>query len=147
MSVYDYDMAELQKNLNQVLSGLVIMSVMHFWLKFTQPLIFQSLLPWKNFFTMPLIQIRLFGFKAEGSLERPWKAPNPFADFMGQADAPATPVEAIEEDSQDKKSSASVSSESVSFVEEVKEEDEVASSSSEKRQSTSVKSRKPRKEE
>lgn len=34
---------------------------------------------------MPVVQIRLFGWKAEGSLARPFKVPNPFADLMGQA--------------------------------------------------------------
>jgi hypothetical protein len=129
MSIYDYDLAEVQKNLNQVLSGLVIMSGLHFWFKFTQPLIFQSLLPWKNFFTMSLVQIRLFGFKAEGSLARPWKAPNPFGDLMGQMD---------ESSSQEKKEISSEKSE---------EEEEQASESEVKTSGAGVKSRKPRKEE
>lgn len=129
MSIYDYDLAEVQKNLNQVLSGLVIMSGLHFWFKFTQPLIFQSLLPWKNFFTMSLVQIRLFGFKAEGSLARPWKAPNPFGDLMGQMD---------ESSSQEKKEVSSEKSE---------EEEEQASESEVKTSGAGVKSRKPRKEE
>jgi hypothetical protein len=128
MSIYDYDLAEVQKNLNQVLSGLVIMSGLHFWFKFTQPLIFQSLLPWKNFFTMPVVQIRLFGFKAEGCLARPWKAPNPFGDLMGQMD---------ESTSQDKKEIAG----------EKSEEEEHASESEVKTSGAGVKSRKPRKEE
>lgn len=77
MSIRDYDLAEVAKHLNQVAMGAVFMSVLHFWFKFTQPLIFNSILPWKNFFTLPVVQIRLFGWKAEGSLARPWKTPNP----------------------------------------------------------------------
>lgn len=129
MSIHDYDLAEVQKNLNQVFSGLVIMSGLHFWFKFTQPLIFQSLLPWKNFFTMPVVQIRLFGFKAEGSLARPWKAPNPFGDLMGQMD---------ESSAQEKKEITAEKSE---------EEEEHASESEVKVSGAGVKSRKPRKEE
>lgn len=129
MSIYDYDLAEVQKNLNQVLSGLAIMSGLHFWFKFTQPLIFQSLLPWKNFFTMPVVQIRLFGFKAEGSLARPWKAPNPFGDLMGQMDESAA---------QEKKEITAEKSEG---------EEEQASESEVKASGAGVKSRKPRKEE
>ncbi|TEB20055.1 hypothetical protein C9890_0109 [Perkinsus sp. BL_2016] len=100
ISVYDYDLSEVEKNLKQVLSGLAIMSVMQFWFKFTQPLIFQSLLPWKNFFTMPVIQIRLFGWKAEGSLARPWKVPNPFGDLMGQMSGDSTAGVAITSDNE-----------------------------------------------
>lgn len=129
MSIYDYDLAEVQKNLNQVLSGLVIMTGLHFWFKFTQPLIFQSLLPWKNFFTMPVVQIRLFGFKAEGSLARPWKAPNPFGDLMGQMDEAAS--------AQEKKE----------ITAEKSEGEEQPSESESKASGAGVKSRKPRKEE
>ena len=131
ISIYDYDLAEVKKNLNQVLSGLVIMSGLHFWFKFTQPLIFQSLLPWKNFFTMSVVQIRLFGFKAEGSLARPWKAPNPFGDLMGQMDESAA---------QEKKEITCEKSEG-------EEEEEKAPEIKVKSSGAGVKSRKPRKEE
>lgn len=129
VSIYDYDLAEVQKNMNQVFSGLVIMSAMHFWFKFTQPLVFQSLLPWKNFFSMPVVQIRLFGWKAEGNLARPWKVPNPFADLLGQMNEEPSknPAEAIA----DKNES---------------EEEEKNESESELKAS-GVKSRKSRKEE
>ena len=89
------------------------MSVMHFWFKFTQPLIFQSLLPWKNFFTMPVIQIRLFGWKAEGSLARPWKVPNPFGDLMGQMSGDSTAgVSVTSENENDKNSEVATENES-----------------------------------
>lgn len=130
ISIYDYDLAEVQKNLNQVLSGLVIMSGLHFWFKFTQPLVFQSLLPWKNFFTMFVVQIRLFGFKAEGSLARPWKAPNPFGDLMGQMDESSS--------AEEKKEITAESSE---------EEEEKVPETKVKASGSGVKSRKPRKEE
>lgn len=103
------------------------MSALHFWFKFTQPLIFQSLLPWKNFFTLPVVQIRLFGFKAEGSLARPWKAPNPFGDLMGQMEEKK---EEIAEKSGDEQVEGSDSESKASGV-----------------KASAVKSRKPRKEE
>ena len=130
MSVYEYDLAEVQKNLNQILSGLAIMTGLHFWFKFTQPLIFQSLLPWKNFFSMPVVQIRLFGFKAEGSLARPWKAPNPFGDLMGQMDEASNNSEEKQE----------ITAKSEGEEEQISETEVKASGAG-------VKSRKPRKEE
>lgn len=105
------------------------MGFLHFYFKFTQPLVLQSILPWKNLFTMAVVQIRIFGYAAEGKLARPWKAPNPFGDLMAQMDENATekkdddakaPVEGSKEDS--------------------------ASEESEK-ESTGVKARKPRKHE
>lgn len=103
------------------------MSGLHLWFKFTQPLIFQSLLPWKNFFTLPVVQIRLFGFKAEGTLARPWKVPNPFGDLMG---AMEEKKEEIADKSGDEQPEASDSEVKASGV-----------------KPASVKSRKPRKEE
>lgn len=75
---------------------------------------------------MPVVQIRLFGFKAEGSLARPWKVPNPFADLMGQMDESAEKKEISDKPSGD--SSA-------------------AESEPETKSASGVKSRKPRKEE
>lgn len=78
ISVRDYDLAEINKAINGIFTQVAIMSVMHFWLKMTQPLIFQCITPFKSFFMLPVVQIRLFGWKAEGSLARPWKAPSMF---------------------------------------------------------------------
>lgn len=78
---------------------------------------------------MPLVQIRIFGFKAEGTLARPWKAPNPFGDLMGQME------EKKEEIAADKSGDEQQSETSDS---EIKSSGVKASG---------VKSRKPRKEE
>lgn len=85
-SIRDYDLEAIQKSLNGVYTQVVIMGFLHFYFKFTQPLVLQSILPWKNLLTMPVVQIRIFGCKAEGKLARPWKTPNPFGDLMEQMD-------------------------------------------------------------
>lgn len=125
-SVRDYDLEAVAKNINGIYSQVVIMGFLHFYFKFTQPLIFQSLLPWKALFMMPVVQIRLLGFKAEGSLARPWKAPNPFGDLMAQMDDNA----AAKKDDDAKKEA----------IEESKD-------SEKEEESSGVKARKPRKEE
>ena len=130
MSIYDYDLAEAKKQFNSVISGLVMMSVMHFWLKFTQPLIIQSLLPWKTFFTLPIIKIRILGYAAEGTLQRPWKTPSPFGDLMNQMNE-GTKSEA---DADEKKTIA-------------EKEDSSAVESESESKASGVKARKPRKEE
>lgn len=78
MSIRDYDMGEVNKQLQQSLIGLVFMSVLHLWFGLTQPLILQSIMPWKAFLFMPLVKVHFWGQKAEGDLKRPWKAPSLF---------------------------------------------------------------------
>jgi hypothetical protein len=107
------------------------MGFLHFYFKFTQPLVLQSILPWKNLFAMAVVQIRIFGYAAEGKLARPWKAPNPFGDLMAQMDE-----NAAEKKDDDK----------VPIIEGSKEKEDSASEESEK-ESAGVKSRKPRKHE
>jgi hypothetical protein len=82
ISIKENDSRELNMLLQQTLFSLVMLVVFHLWLKALQPLIFQSILPIKNLITNQLFQIYVLNRKAEGSLERPWKEPNPFADLM-----------------------------------------------------------------
>lgn len=92
-TVADYDAVEVGKQLQQIIIGTIIMLLLHVWLGMVQPLFLQILLPWKGLVTNPLVQIHLFGFKAEGTLKRPFKQPGPFSEFMGeQAAEAATPA-------------------------------------------------------
>ncbi|PJF19576.1 hypothetical protein PSACC_00608 [Paramicrosporidium saccamoebae] len=87
MTVLEYDTMEAGKQLQQVIIGTVIMLVLHFWFGMVQPLFLQILLPWKSVVAQPLIQIHLFGFPATGALKRPFKQPNPFAEFTQEQTA------------------------------------------------------------
>ncbi len=100
---------------------------LHFYFKFTQPLVLQSILPLKNLFTCAVVKIRVFGCAAEGKLARPWKTPSPFGDLLAQAD----------ENGEEKKDDDKTAS-----IEATKED----SKESEK-ESAGVKPRKPRKHE
>lgn len=55
-----------------------ILALLHFKWDFVQPLVLQAVLPWKNLLTAPVIAVNLFGKKAAGDLQRPWKAPSAF---------------------------------------------------------------------
>lgn len=154
MSVYDYDLAEAKKQFNSVITNLVMMTVMHFWLKFTQHLIVQSLLPWKNFFCVPVVKIRIFGCPAEGKLERPWKVASPFGDLMGQMFEEAKPEEAAEATPliEGKKETTTETKKSKKREQRKEEVDgsvtsASASVSESESKASGVKSRKPRKEE
>lgn len=82
----EYDLAELQKSVRGIFTGLIFMAVMHIYLGYTQPLVMQSILPLKNAFENKEVQIWLFGKTATGELERPFIAPaGPFgAAAFGQ---------------------------------------------------------------
>lgn len=85
ISVMDYDLMECNKQIQQIVSGMLILGILHWWLKFVQPLLIQSIVPWKNLLLTPLV--RLYFWKAridsDEALKRPWKVPNPFAELLG----------------------------------------------------------------
>ena len=98
ISVCEYDIREVNKQMQQTVISLLIMCVLHGWFNFVQPLILQAILPWKTLLTLPVVRIHLWGSEATGDLARPWKAPNPFGDLMGaveEAKNPAIPPSTV----------------------------------------------------
>lgn len=83
-TVHAYDLEQVDQALRGVLQGMAMMGFMHLYMKYTQPLIMQSVMPLKTALENKVIQIHLFGKKAEGDLTRPFKAPSMF----GQASQP-----------------------------------------------------------
>lgn len=77
MSVLEYDLAEIGKQIQQNLVAMGILLAIHSYFGYAQPLFLQSILPWKTLLTMPVVRIHFWGCKAAGDLARPWKAPNP----------------------------------------------------------------------
>src|SRR5438034_256263 len=60
------------------LIGIAMMGVMHIYLKYTNPLLIQSILPLKSAIESNLVKIHVFGKPASGDLKRPFKAPANF---------------------------------------------------------------------
>lgn len=153
MSIYEYDMAEAKKQFNSTISSLLLMSVMHFMFKTTHPLIIPSFTAWKSFFFSPVVKIRIFGYAAEGNLERPWKVPNPIGDFLSKMTQPEDQIKEDEKESRIEEIKEEEKEEIVPEKQKLlnnnkKEESVVASESENENKSWSrVKSRKPRKEE
>ncbi|KAH7122757.1 inorganic phosphate transporter Pho88 [Dendryphion nanum] len=79
-TVKAYDLQQLRSLFKTQLMGVGMMAVMHFYMKYTNPLLIQSVLPVKGVFEGNLIKIHLLGQPATGELQRPWKAA---AGFMG----------------------------------------------------------------
>ncbi|ORY74339.1 inorganic phosphate transporter Pho88 [Protomyces lactucae-debilis] len=93
-TVKEYDMIQWQSALKSSLMGLAMMSVMHGWFKFTQPLLVQSILPVKNALETKLAMIHLFGKPATGEYKRPFKAAASM--FGGAAAEAATDKKSVE---------------------------------------------------
>lgn len=99
MTTREYDLSEVGKQLQSTVIGFGFMLLLHKWFGLVQPLVVQSVMPWKSFFTSPLIRIRLFGQYASGSLARPFKAAEgPLAQLMKniQEGVAAQPANAAE---------------------------------------------------
>lgn len=79
-TVKAYDLQQLRGLFKAQLMGVGMMGFMHLYLKYTNPLLIQSIIPLKGAFEGNLVKIHLFGSPATGDLARPWKAA---AGFMG----------------------------------------------------------------
>ena len=72
-TIHAYDRAQLQTALKGQLMGIAIMGFMHLYLKYTNPLLVQSILPIKGALEGNLAKIHVFNKPANGELKRPWK--------------------------------------------------------------------------
>lgn len=100
-TVRDYDVEQLKQFIQSTLTSILIISVMHFQFKFTQPLLMQSILPIKNLITHKEALIHLWGDAPEGPLARPFVADNPLSSLTsmfggGGAAAPAADAPAVD---------------------------------------------------
>jgi hypothetical protein len=70
----DYDKGQLRQLLRSQLMGVGMMGVMHLYMKYTNPLLIQSIIPLKGAIESNLVKIHIFGKPATGDLARPFKA-------------------------------------------------------------------------
>ena len=73
-TVQEYDNTQLRALYKSQLMGVGMMAAMHLYMKYTNPLLVQSIIPFKSAFEGNLVKIHLFGQPAVGDLKRPWKA-------------------------------------------------------------------------
>jgi hypothetical protein len=94
-TVRDYDVDQLNQFIKSTATSIVMISIMHWQFKFTQPLLMQSILPIKNLLTHKVALIHLWGDAPEGHLARPFAVDNPLgglASFLGGGDSAAAPA-------------------------------------------------------
>ncbi|KAH7910521.1 inorganic phosphate transporter [Hygrophoropsis aurantiaca] len=92
-TVRDYDLSETSKLLRAAYFGIAMMSFMHIYMKYTQPLFIQALMGLKNLYDAKPVAIHLLGKPAVGDLERPFKV----ASMFGAASGPQTDAASIAE--------------------------------------------------
>jgi len=80
-TISQYDETQLKSAYKGILTGVAMVGFMHLYMKYTNPLLIQSIIPLKSALEGKLAQIHLFGSPAVGDLKRPWKA----TSFMGTA--------------------------------------------------------------
>lgn len=97
-TVHAYDMGQLKQMFRSQMMGVAMMGVMHFYFKYTNPLLIQSIIPVKGAFESNLVKIHLFGQPATGDLKRPFKAAAGFMSSMagGPAQSDKKAIEAAE---------------------------------------------------
>lgn len=88
-TVHSYDLQQLKGMYKSQLMGVGMMGVMHLYMKYTNPLLIQSIIPLKGAFEGNLMKIHLFGQPAVGDLKRPWKSAGGMMGMGGGGDLKA----------------------------------------------------------
>src|ERR1700754_1962925 len=65
-TIKEYDMGQLRQLIRAQLMGIGMMGVMHFYFKYTNPLLIQSIIPLKGAFEGNLVKIHVLGKAASG---------------------------------------------------------------------------------
>ena len=97
-TVYAYDKTQVHSLWKSQLMGIAMMAFMHLYLKYTNPLLIQSIIPLKSAFENNLVKIHVYGQPASGDLKRPFKAAAGFMSAMqgGTVQSDKKAVEAAE---------------------------------------------------
>ncbi|KJZ73086.1 Inorganic phosphate transport protein PHO88 [Hirsutella minnesotensis 3608] len=97
-TVHAYDMQQLRTAFRGQLMGVAMMGFMHLYMKYTNPLLIQSIIPVKSALESNLVKIYLYGQPATGDLKRPFKQAQGFMSAMqgGQVQSDKKAIEAAE---------------------------------------------------
>ena len=95
-TVHAYDLAQLRTQLKGQLMGVGMMAFMHGYLKYTNPLLIQSIIPLKGIFESNLVKIHILGSPAIGELKRPFKAGGGFMSALQGGGAVTSDKKSIE---------------------------------------------------
>lgn len=85
-TVKEYDLQQINAAVKSVFTSLAMMGFMHLYMKYTNPLVMQSISPVKSALESNIVKIHIFGQPASGDLKRPFKAASMFGGFGGDSD-------------------------------------------------------------
>ncbi|ETS73307.1 hypothetical protein PFICI_14912 [Pestalotiopsis fici W106-1] len=97
-TIHAYDSQQVKQLFRSQLMGVGMMAFMHLYLKYTNPLLIQSIIPLKSALESNLVKIHVFGQPAAGDLKRPFKQAAGFMQGLqsGPAQSDKKAVEAAE---------------------------------------------------
>ncbi|RDA86170.1 hypothetical protein CP532_3016 [Ophiocordyceps camponoti-leonardi (nom. inval.)] len=97
-TIHAYDLQQLRTAFRGQLMGVAMMAFMHLYMKYTNPLLIQSIIPVKSALESNMVKIYLLGQPAVGDLKRPFKQAQGFMSAMqsGQVQSDKKAVEAAE---------------------------------------------------
>ncbi|VVT57289.1 uncharacterized protein SAPINGB_P005645 [Magnusiomyces paraingens] len=95
-TIKEYDLQQVQSAIRSVFSGMAMVAFMHIYMKYTNPLVIQAILPLKSAFEQNIVKIHVFGKPAIGDLKRPFKTASLFGAAQGEAKVDKKAVSAAE---------------------------------------------------
>lgn len=81
-TVKEYDLEQIDAAIKSVFTGLAMMGFMHIYMKYTNPLVMQSISSVKSALETNIVKIHLFGTPASGDLKRPFKSAPGFLEAL-----------------------------------------------------------------
>lgn len=108
-TIHEYDTQQAKAAFKSQMMGVAMMAFMHLYLKYTNPLLVQSIIPLKGAFEANLIRIHVLGQAASGELKRPFKAaPNLLSALGGAPPTGETAETAGETKTEDNKAKSTI---------------------------------------
>lgn len=82
-TVKAYDLEQVSAALKSVGQGIAMMGFMHLYMKYTNPLVLQTIMPLKSALENKLVQIHLLS-RSGPDFVRPFQTPSLFGDMLGK---------------------------------------------------------------
>ena len=96
-TVKEYDLKQVDSQIKSIFTGVAMMGFMHIYMKYTNPLLMQSISAVKSALESNIVKIHLFGSPASGDLKRPFKAAPGFMQALtGQGGDVKTDRQSVE---------------------------------------------------
>ena len=95
-TIHAYDSAQVKTSFRSQMMGVAMMAGMHLYMKYTNPLIIQSIIPLKTALESNIVKIHILGHPASGDLKRPFKAAAGLMGGLQQQGPPQSDKKAVE---------------------------------------------------